>query len=278
MRPWTDWARVIVTEVGILLGGIATYVWVAGHAAGRSGLSVGNARALLRFEGVLGINVEHSANAWWTSSSTRVLIGNLYYLLPHFLVPFVLFSLLVIFRPGAYRRFRTSFVLASLIGVAASWAWPTAPPRLVGGFTDTLAAAPVAGFGGPAGMSGAENPFAAFPSMHVGWAVWAALAVGALTHRWWVRGIAWLHAAATAADIVLTGNHWILDGVGGAAVALFAAAVASRRRWLLRPPRRAAPLLPAARPAPTEAAELAAPAMTSRLAVPAGYAAARQGP
>ncbi|SHN47035.1 phosphatase PAP2 family protein [Cryptosporangium aurantiacum] len=215
--PLRVWIRVVVTELALIALGAGAYLAVSAGAADRADAATANAAALVRIEAALGLDVERSLAAWWAADATRAALANAYYVAAHFAVPVVIFGLLALCRPDAYRRYRTAFVAASLLGVAVSWIWPTAPPRLVGGFAD----APV--------ISGAENPYAAFPSMHVGWAVWAALAVTALTARWWLRTLAWLHAIVTSMDVLVTGHHWALDVVGGVLAALAGVAVA--RGW-----------------------------------------------
>jgi len=55
-----------------------------------------------------------------------------------------------------------------------------------------------------------------------------ALVVRRTTRNYWARGLAWLHAFITAAVIVGTGNHWILDVLVGWALVIVA-------MWLVDP-------------------------------------------
>ncbi len=77
-------------------------------------------------------------------------------------------------------------------------------------------------------MGQLTNQLAAFPSLHAGWALWVALVVRRNTHNYWLRGLAWLHAAITATVVIGTGNHWILDVAVGWAVVIIA-------MWLVDP-------------------------------------------
>jgi hypothetical protein len=64
------------------------------------------------------------------------------------------------------------------------------------------------------------------PSVHIGWAVLVGLVVVTVsTSRW--RWLVLAHPVLTAVVVVVTANHWWLDGV--VAVALLAAAVAIDR-------------------------------------------------
>jgi hypothetical protein len=66
-------------------------------------------------------------------------------------------------------------------------------------------------------LSHASNQFAAMPSMHVGWSLWAGLALFWLARRRWVRWLGIAYPVVTLLVIMATANHFILDAVGGAA-------------------------------------------------------------
>src|SRR5262245_42244205 len=126
-------------------------------------------------------------------------------------------------RPSLYRQFRTALFVA--VGFAAvSYALlPVAPPRLVPdiGIADTVGLAAghdTGSFGGVVPF----NPYAAMPSMHVGWS----LLVGIFGFRA-LRGnpLRWvfpLHPVLMAIAVTATGNHYFLDSAAGVAVVLSA--------------------------------------------------------
>jgi hypothetical protein len=83
------------------------------------------------------------------------------------------------------------------------------------GFVDTLA-----DFGGPWSfdsetMASISNQYAAMPSLHIGWSTWCAIAVWPLLRRKWVKALVLLYPATTLFCIVVTGNHFWFDGIGG---------------------------------------------------------------
>ena len=53
------------------------------------------------------------------------------------------------------------------------------------------------------------------PSLHIGWATWCAIAVWPLLRRRRTKALALLYPAATLFAIVVTANHYWIDGVGG---------------------------------------------------------------
>ncbi len=100
---------------------------------------------------------------------------------------------------------------------------PVAPPRFLTGLgfvdTGTLYGQSVYG---PVG-TGVSDQLSAMPSVHVAWAVIVAAAVVLVsTSRW--RWLVLAHPVLTALVIVVTANHWWLDGVG--AIVLIIATVA----------------------------------------------------
>ncbi|WP_205576537.1 phosphatase PAP2 family protein, partial [Streptomyces europaeiscabiei] len=62
------------------------------------------------------------------------------------------------------------------------------------------------------------NQYAAMPSLHFGWSLWCGLTIALVAPRVWMKVLGLLHPFVTVLAIVATGNHWILDAVGGAAV------------------------------------------------------------
>lgn len=123
----------------------------------------------------------------------------------------------------AYPAVRTTFALATALAVVGYALYPTAPPRLAGlGIGDTVSHVTAvdldSGF-----VSSLYNPYAAFPSMHVGFAVLIAGTVWRLGARTVWRVAALLYPVAILFVIVATGNHFFVDAVAGGAVAALAA-------------------------------------------------------
>src|SRR6185437_3204335 len=85
---------------------------------------------------------------------------------------------------------------------------------------------------GPYG-TGLANQLSAMPSVHVAWATIVAVflwrAGGPV-----LRGLGVLHLALTVAAVVVTANHWWLDGV--VAAIIVAAALSASDAWYRRRP------------------------------------------
>src|SRR2546429_451050 len=72
------------------------------------------------------------------------------------------------------------------------------------------------------------NQLSAMPSLHLAWAVWAAVAVWRLSPRLWMRGLAVAYPLVTMFAVMATGNHYLADGAVGAVIAALAVLRADR--------------------------------------------------
>ncbi|MFJ8935810.1 bifunctional glycosyltransferase 87/phosphatase PAP2 family protein [Streptomyces sp. NPDC102365] len=171
-------------------------------------------------EQFLFIDIEHWVN------HTVVRIGwledffNFYYTSFHFVVPLTVLGVLYARRPAEYRWARSALGFATLFALVGFWLYPLAPPRLMPGlgFIDTVHG--VQDFSQPdyGTLTALTNQYAAMPSLHFGWSLWCGLVIAILAPRWWMKALGLLHPLFTVSAIVATGNHWVLDAVGGAAV------------------------------------------------------------
>jgi membrane-associated phospholipid phosphatase len=167
-----------------------------------------------------------------------------YFVVPH------LVALVLWWRDrAAFVRYGLSVLLAVYAGLAVSFVAPTAPPWLAERYTDGPHLARVladtvgynpeqAGVG--SGVTG-TNPFAAMPSLHLAVTM---LVVLALWRRPLLRGLALAYVAAMAFTLVYTGEHYVVDELGGVVTAVLAWAVATllvRGRSRTVEPKRAGP-------------------------------------
>jgi hypothetical protein len=91
----------------------------------------------------------------------------------------------------------------------------TAPGCDEFGFVDTIAA-----YGGwisfgNEGMKDVSNQYAAMPSMHIGWSTWTAIVLFPLVRRRWAKVLVVAYPVLTLVCIVVTANHYWIDGLGG---------------------------------------------------------------
>ena len=119
---------------------------------------------------------------------------------------------------------RNCIVLANLIAFAVFWAFPVAPPRMLPGFVDVVATA--GGLGWHNSLVSHADQLAAMPSMHMGYAVWCALAAWRLARNHSQKVLAGVLGAAylllTSFVVIATGNHYLVDVLAGITTTLVA--------------------------------------------------------
>lgn len=233
-----DRGREIAREL-LLLGSV-----LAAYEIGRllvepdPATAVARARDILRLEAQLGLMVEaqlqHAIAAW----PGVVAAANQYYSLMFLPANLAFLGWVYLRHPCCYPLVRNIALLGDGIGFVVHWAIPVAPPRLLPGspIVDTLAAAGHPLAYGSTGFGSVANPYAAMPSLHFAWALLVGAGVVALARSRW-RWLGLLHPVLMGFAIVATGNHFVLDAVGGAAVVatsatvtLGASSLAARRR------------------------------------------------
>ena len=118
----------------------------------------------------------------------------------------------------------------------------TAPGCDEFGFVDTIAE-----YGGwisfgNEGMKEVSNQYAAMPSMHIGWATWSAIVLFPLVRRRWAKVLVVAYPFLTLMCIVVTANHYWIDGARRAWLCLGVGYALAR--LLTRPGRERAPPRP----------------------------------
>ena len=192
--------------------------------AGAAGAGLRNALEVVTISRQLGGEFTAGWNAWLAGHPLPALAAAWYYIVLHGAVAGVVGILLIWRSVPSFRVHRNALIASSLIGLAVFLLYPVAPPRMLPGVHDvTGAAVPV--FSSML-ESKAASQFAALPSLHVTWALWAAVAATALLRRHRVlRLLVWLYPAATILDVLATGNHYLLDVILAPGVLVLAYAV-----------------------------------------------------
>lgn len=217
------WAALFARQIALVLGAVLAYFGVRGLTEGNVDSAHAHARGLLDLERVLGIDIEQRFQHVVVAHEPLMIAANWVYIWLHWPLLTVTFIWLLIAHRDRYVELRNAIFISGAIGLLIYVSFPTAPPRLFSAeFIDTVTLHSHSyRVLQPPGL---VNKYAAMPSLHVGWNVLAGYA-------WWHagrrgdRGIAWSIAAismpiAMATATVATGNHWVLDGLVGSAIAL----------------------------------------------------------
>ncbi len=183
-----------------------------------------NGRSVWEFERALLLPDEVAVQQWALQWPGMIKAANWYYVGVHFPLT-ALFLGWTWWRGAAeYLWTRRLIIMLTAMSFVIHVLMPLTPPRLMDelGFVDTMAVI------GPSAYEGSTakvaNEFAAMPSLHVAWALLVAVvAIKTVRSRW--RWLALIHATLTAAVVVVTANHYWIDGVAAAGLLALTLAV-----------------------------------------------------
>jgi hypothetical protein len=214
-QGWFDALR----QLTLFAGAYYAYRIVRGFVDSQAAVAFDHARSLVDVERGLGLFFEPSFQHWALGAPWLVDIANWSYINSHFLVTTTFLIWLYLARNSAFYFVRNMFVIAMGLALVGYLVFPAAPPRLLPewGFTDTVTDAV-----GQAHAHAANllfNPYAAMPSMHVGFALMIAVPAIQLVRTRALRAVWAVYPAFVTFVVVVTANHFWIDGAIGALVA-----------------------------------------------------------
>ncbi|MGA8116900.1 MAG: phosphatase PAP2 family protein [Actinocatenispora sp.] len=218
LAPARWWRELLIIGVGYGL-----YTLIQHHINILPGPALNHAADIVRLETRLHLAVEPSVNHALALHPTLAAVANYYYVAMHEAVTPAVILWVFLRHRGAYPYARFLLVVPTLIGFALYYVVPVAPPRLLpgDGMVDTMARYASIGDYSQGPMSHTAAQFAAFPSLHLVWAMWCGAMVCWLVRRWYVRVVAVAYPICTGLVVVATANHYLFDLAG--AVVVFAA-------------------------------------------------------
>jgi hypothetical protein len=230
--PWLAAVAALAQEAGTVLALFALWQLAGSHQVLGPGGAIGRARWLWHAERVLHMPSEVAVQRAFLPHPLIIEAFNLYYAGLHFAVLIGCLAWLFFRYRASYLRVRTTVVLFTGFSLLVQLI-PVAPPRMLPGLmADTAVMYGQSVYGSVAGFQ--ADQLSAMPSVHIGWALLvAAVAVHVSRSRW--RWLAPGYPALTTLAVVVTANHFWLDGAAAAvllAVALLVqrAGQAARRR------------------------------------------------
>ena len=222
-------------ELTLVVGGYWLYSLIRNEIRTDPAAAYRHGRAVQHLQERLGFDVEVGLNRWVAAHEIVAQAVNYYYATLHLALTAGVLGWLFWARPLLYRTGRTALMVATLAALAGFYFYPLAPPRLLPeyGYIDTLARFHTGGSLADGSVAAHSNQFAAMPSLHVAWALWVSWVLWRTGRGRW-RTLAFGYPVATIAVVVGTGNHFVVDVVGGIVVMTvgWAAVHASRfRGW-----------------------------------------------
>lgn len=227
-RRHTSWFDLI--EIGLVALGFLLYFIVRGAVVDRTGEALANARAIIEVQKAAGLLFEPALNAWTMDAAWRIDLFNwVYFWLDFPLI--VSIGLLLFFRSRFhYTLLRDALLISGGLALVMYVSYPVAPPRYLPewGFTDTLEEFANLSYQAQS-MAPFVNPYAAVPSLHVGWSVILAFVVFMWTGNRLARiGVSAVVVVQTFA-VMATANHYLFDALIGTVVSIAALLIAM---WL----------------------------------------------
>jgi hypothetical protein len=207
------WAEIIAVAIFYFV-----YSTIRNATEGGTVEAYHNAQRLIDWQRSLGINHEETLQDWALHFKPLIIACNYFYGSLHFIV--TIGAAVFLFRAFSndYPLFRNTLGVATGLALVGFVTFPLMPPRLLPesyGFVDTLARYPTFWSFNSGAVSKISNQYAAMPSVHCAWALWCACVFVPRVRRKWIKVLAILYPVLTVVVIVLTGNHYFLDAVGG---------------------------------------------------------------
>jgi hypothetical protein len=233
-RAWITWGGV-AREAAVLFGLYALWQFAGSFTVMSRAGALARGQWLWHAERVLRLPSETSMQRLFLPHPLLVQAFNLYYDTLHFAALGVCLIWLYVRHRDRYPAIRTTVALFTGASLLIQLI-PVAPPRLLAvtgpggtGLVDTAARYGQSVYSWHGGFNADE--FSAMPSVHVGWAL--IVAIGVITascSRW--RWLAAGYPALTLLVVVVTANHFWLDGIVAALLVALVLAVQQVARRL----------------------------------------------
>jgi hypothetical protein len=219
-RRWAERIAPFTIELAIVLVLYALWRVVGTISVLKVDHAITAGQHIWDFERALHLPNERGLQHLFLRSSPLIQACNVFYATVH--IPSMgIFLVWLWFRHRDYYPTARNVVALTTLWCLAIQLIPVAPPRLIPGLrvADTpalfgQAVYPALGKSGPAQLS-------AMPSVHVAWAAIIGVTI-VIASSWRWRWIALAHPVVTMIVVVVTGNHYWLDGIVGVMVAALA--------------------------------------------------------
>lgn len=220
LRPLTELLR----QLGFIITAVLLYFGVRGLTEGEVDIAVENGLRVLAFEARLGIDIEQWAQGLIIDSQKLITVANGIYIWGHW--PVIAVTLVWLHRTRRYEflLLRNAMFISGAVGLVIFATYAVAPPRLldVGLFDTVTQHSDAYRILQPPAL---VNKYAAIPSLHVGWNLLVGIALYRSARGRSLRAFAVLSPVLMAVAVVVTANHYFVDGILGSVLALIGLAV-----------------------------------------------------
>jgi PAP2 superfamily len=230
-KPRLTSVAVFGQESALVIGLFALWQYAGSFAVmGPSG-ALSRARWIWQFERAIHLPSETAVQRVFLPHPLLIQFFNLYYDTLHFPVLIGCMVWLFVRHRDLYGRWRTTLVAFTGICLLVQLI-PVAPPRMLPGtgLVDTAVRYHQSVYSNVAGFD--PDQLSAMPSVHVGWAILVAIAIISTAKSRW-RWLAVAYPAMTTLAVVVTANHFWLDGIVAAVILALVLAIQAVTRRLL---------------------------------------------
>ncbi|WP_285706829.1 phosphatase PAP2 family protein [Microtetraspora sp. NBRC 16547] len=218
----------VLVEVIVLLLGFLFFTYFHALAGKDIASATANALALQSVERALHVDIEQMANEWLTEHPALIQPAVYYYRFYYVVLVGVLLWVFV-WHADIYVKVRRTLLAIIVLVLPVFWALPMSPPRFaLPGVVDIIAQYDILGSHPSPGAGSGQNIYSAMPSLHVGWSAWCAYAAWSALRASHPRLalLSWVFPLGMAANVLVTGNHYVLD-IAGSGVLLIASIAAA---------------------------------------------------
>ena len=223
-------------QLGLFVLAELSYETVRGIADGERAQAFVNGANVISLEKSMHTFFEPDLQSFFMHPRWLIDFANFMYMNSHFVVTTAFLVWLYLFRNQNFYFVRNMFMVAMGLAIIGYALLPTAPPRLFPqeGFVDTITQ--YAQVNHDSGLVKLFiNPYAAIPSLHVAFSTMIGVA-GALIARHTITRAFWCaYPVLVFWVVVVTANHFWVDGAAGLLVAVLSALTARQVLARVRP-------------------------------------------
>jgi len=213
-----------VRQILIVVGAYYLYRLVRGAVDGHANVAYDNGRWIIDLERSTHTFIEPGIQQWASGKAWLIDFASWMYVNSHFTLTVSSIVFIYLFHNKSFYFVRNMFVISMGIALVGYMLMPTAPPRFFPewGFEDS-----VANFTGidakDVTVNALFNPYAAVPSMHVGFSLMLGITMVRLVKFKPLKVFWALYPLIVSFVVISTGNHWVFDAVTGAMTAALSA-------------------------------------------------------
>jgi hypothetical protein len=227
--------RDLLWQIVLFCGAYWLYRLVRGQVFDQSAAAFEHARWIVDLERHVHLFVEPSLQQWAVGTGWVDDVAAWMYLNTHFVVTTCTLAFIYLFRNEHFYWVRNMFMVAMGLALLGYVVFPTAPPRMLPelGFVDSVSE--FTGVSSDASVNALFNPYAAVPSMHVGFALMLAVPMVRMARHAWAKALWVCYPPIVTMVVVVSANHWVFDAATGALTAAVSAVAAQALFARVRP-------------------------------------------